>query len=103
MKWLDTLRSIRRSRDGYTPLIEVGISRDNLLHNLHTYQKACPSVSIAPVLKSNAYGHGLIEVASILDGEDIPFFMTDSWYEAQHLRRAGIKHRILVMGYVRPE
>ena len=103
MKWLDTLRSIRRSRDGYTPLIEVGISRENLLHNLHLYQKTYPGIGIAPVLKSNAYGHGLIEIASILDGEDIPFFMTDSWYEAQRLRQALTKHRILIMGYVRPE
>lgn len=103
MKWLDALRSIRRSRGGYTPLIEVGISKENLLHNLHLYQKTYPGIGIAPVLKSNAYGHGLIEVASILDGEDIPFFMTDSWYEAQRLRQAGVKHRILIMGYVRPE
>ncbi|MDO8408391.1 MAG: alanine racemase [bacterium] len=103
MKWLDTLRSLRRSIDGYAPLIEVGLKRDNLLHNLHTYQEAYLGIGIAPVLKSNAYGHGLIEVASILDGEDIPFFMTDSWYEAQRLRQAGTKHRILIMGYVRPE
>src|SRR3989344_2804994 len=103
MKWLDRLRSMRRSRDGYTPLIEVGISRENILHNLHLYQKTYPGIDIAPVLKSNAYGHGLIEIASILDGEDIPFFMTDSWYEAQRLRQALVKHHILIMGYVRPE
>jgi len=103
MKWLDRLRSIRRSQDGYTPLIEVGISRDNLLHNLHTYQEAYPGVGIIPVLKSNAYGHGLLEIARILEGEGVPFIMTDSWFEAERLRKAGVRQRILIMGYVRPE
>lgn len=57
----------------------------------------------APVLKSNAYGHGLAGVAELLDSEDIAFFMVDSLYEAATLRRAGVKSRIVVMGYVRPE
>ena len=103
MKLFDTLRTLRQSLDDYQPLVEVGVSRANLLHNLHTYQEAYPTLGIAPVLKSNAYGHGLLEVARILDGEDVPFFMTDSWYEARRLRRAGIRRRILIMGYARPE
>lgn len=87
----------------YTPLIEVSVSRENLLHNLHTYQRLYPNIRIAPVLKSNAYGHGLELVAHLLDNEDIAFFMVDSLYEARTLRTASIRTRILVMGYVRPQ
>lgn len=97
------LRRIRRALAYNDPLITVGISKENLLHNLHTYQQAHPGLRIAPVLKSNAYGHGLAVVAELLDKEDIAFFMVDSLYEARRLRRAGIRSRILVMGYVRPE
>lgn len=86
-----------------TPLIEIRVSRRALLNNLHIYQKAYPSLRFAPVLKSNAYGHGLVVVARLLDKEDIAFFMVDSLYEARVLRRAGVKSRIVVMGYVRPE
>ena len=85
------------------PLIEVGISKSALLHNLHTYQQAYPGLAIAPVLKSNAYGHDLGLVARVLDRENIAFFMVDSLYEARRLRATGIRSRILVMGYVRPE
>lgn len=85
------------------PLIEVGISKSALLHNLHTYQQAYPELAIAPVLKSNAYGHDMGLVARTLDGENIAFFMVDSLYEARRLRATGIRSRILVMGYVRPE
>jgi alanine racemase len=96
-------RKIRRALTRDTPLITVSISRENLLHNLHAYQERYPKHRIAPVLKSNAYGHGLTVVAALLDRENIAFFMVDSMFEARVLRRAGIRSRILVMGYVRPE
>lgn len=86
-----------------TPLIEVGISKEALLHNFRTYQEAHPDLLLSPVLKSNAYGHDLGLVARVLDKEPIAFFMVDSLYEARRLREARVKSRIVVMGYVRPE
>jgi alanine racemase len=87
----------------HQPLIEVGISKDALLHNLRAYQAAYPDFGIAPVLKSNAYGHDLGLVARALDGERISFFMVDSLYEARRLRAAGVRSTVVVMGYTRPE
>jgi alanine racemase len=98
-----TLRKLRRKLTRYTPLVEVGISKENLLHNLRTYQLQYPKLQFAPVLKSNAYGHDLGTIARLLDRERVAFFMVDSYYEARRLRRAGIHSRVLVAGYVRPE
>lgn len=98
-----SLRKLRRKLSGYTPLVEVSISKENLLHNLRTYRKRYPHLQFAPVLKSNAYGHDLGTVARLLDREKVAFFMVDSYYEARRLRRAKVRSRILVMGYVRPE
>jgi alanine racemase len=98
-----TLRKIRRKLTRYTPLVEIGISKKNLLHNLRTYQEQHPNLQFAPVLKSNAYGHDLGTIARLLDREKIAFFMVDSYYEARRLRQAGVRSRILVGGYVRPE
>ena len=95
-------RALQRRLDPYAPLIEIGVSRSALIHNLAEYQKAYPNLQFAPVLKSNAYGHGLTLVARILERERIPFLMVDSLYEARQLRLAGIRVRILIMGYVRP-
>jgi alanine racemase len=86
-----------------TPLVHVYISAPALLHNLHTYQNIHPGIVCAPVLKSNAYGHGLVPVARILDGENLPFLVVDSLYEARMLRNSGIKTPILIIGYVQPE
>jgi len=94
---------MRSPHINYQPLIEVRVFKDAILHNLHEYQKKYPKVKFAPVLKSNAYGHGLVEVAKILDKEDTAFFMVDSFYEALILRRADIKTKILILGYCRPK
>lgn len=94
---------LRKSANHSTPLVEVHISRENLLHNLHTYQETYPQLQFAPVLKSNAYGHGLVETAKVLDREKIAFMVVDSFYEARVLRAAGIRSPLLVIGYTRPE
>lgn len=95
---------LSRRRYRYEPLIRVEISRSRLLHNLNEFRKLAPHHAVAPVLKSNAYGHGLFEVARILEHETvIPFFVVDSYFEALALRSDGIRKPILIVGYTRPE
>lgn len=91
-------RSLRKMRSRYAPLIEIFISKDRILANLRAFQEN-QEAQIAPVLKSNAYGHGLIEVAKILASEPLPFFCVDSYFEAVVLRNEGIRHPLLVLGY----
>ena len=107
---------LSRRRFPYQPLIAVKISREALLHNLAQFAKLAPNGIIAPVLKSNAYGHGLLEIAEILERfriearrtqnvstTIIPFFIVDSYFEAVALRARGIRTPLLVIGYTRPE
>jgi alanine racemase len=103
------LRLLRKKRFAYTPLIAVRINKGALLHNLKVFsaeggsasggQDSNKGVAVAPVLKSNAYGHGLIEVAGVLDGEGLPFLCVDSYFEALILRNEGIRTPILIIGY----
>lgn len=51
------------------------------------------------VVKSNAYGHGLIEVASVAKSH-ADWFGVDSLDEALKLRKEGIEQPILVLGYI---
>jgi alanine racemase len=84
------------------PLISVNISKSALLHNLKEFKNIKPENSLFPVLKSNAYGHGLLEVANLLK-DKIELFIVDSYFEAQTLRSRGIRNPILIIGFVRPE
>lgn len=93
------IRYLRKSHFSYEPLVEVRISKGALLHNLRELRKIAPKMGVAPMLKSNAYGHGLIPVAKILDDQSVPFLIVDSYYEALQLRNEGITSPVLIMGY----
>lgn len=103
MKILSFFRKIKRKLTSYSPSVEVLISATNLKHNLAEYQKHYPELEFAPVLKSNAYGHGLLPVAKILDQARLPFFVVDSLHEAMILRQEGVRTPILVIGYTSAE
>lgn len=97
-------RFLRKIKFHYTPLVEVRIFRDRILHNLSEFHATLPSdVRIAPVLKSNAYGHGLVQVAQCLSDVDIPFLVVDSYYEALVLRNERVKTPLVVIGYTTKE
>src|SRR3990167_2261036 len=87
----------------YEALNRLETSRANLTKNYRYLSSLSRKIKVAPVLKSNAYGHGLVEVAKILDPLQPPFFCVDSLYEAYKLYKANIKSKILIMGYVNPE
>lgn len=85
------------------PLNTIYISKDKLISNYQTLSRINSKIQIAPVLKSNAYGHGIREVGKILDNLNPPFLCVDSLYEAFQLKKAGVKSEILIMGYIDPE
>jgi alanine racemase len=82
----------------YRNLNTLHVFKAALKHNLDLYRKTCPEQAVCPVLKSNAYGHGLTLVAKALDDEKVPFFIVDSLYEAYELKKAHIKTPILIVG-----
>ncbi len=87
----------------YHPLNKISISQKNLLHNYNYLSSINRNIQIAPVLKSNAYGHGLIQIAKILEVTDAPFICVDSLFEAYELLKNSIKKQVLIMGYIDPK
>ncbi len=90
------VRNLRKKRFSYEPLIEVRIYKEAILHNLYVFRA---DTDVAPVLKSNAYGHGLVPVAKILDRQNTPFFCVDSFFEALILRNESVRTPLLIIGY----
>lgn len=52
-----------------------------LLQNLEYLQSLQPQAAIFPVLKSNAYGHGLKQITKMLSRTDVPYLVVDSYPE----------------------
>lgn len=84
----------------YYPLNRIEINGKQLLKNYQYLNSIASEVKIAPVVKSNAYGHGIELVARLLDFQNPPFFCVDSLYEAAQLKKAGVKSPILIMGFL---
>ena len=81
----------------------VEVSRSALLYNVKQYQRLIGSnASVLPVIKSNAYGHGMLGVAKIL-APKVRWLGVVNLAEALELRRVGIKKKILVLSYAQPE
>ncbi len=93
---------IRRLADNhYQPLNRIELNTQHLLHNVRLIQKLNPGHSIIPVVKANAYGHGLLQIAEMLNRADCSFLAVDGYFEAAQIRDIT-RHRVLVMGYIRP-
>lgn len=90
-------------RRAYRTLNTVSLSADALRHNLALYRELLPGKAVCPVLKANAYGHGLKEVARVVDRDRPAFLIVDSLYEAYELRKVGVQSRILILGVTFPE
>lgn len=78
----------------------VEISRKAYINNLNFFKKLIPSeTEMALVIKANAYGHGMLEIAGLAAKNGVNFFCIHSLEEAQKLRNAGFNQNILVMGH----
>lgn len=81
----------------YDTLNVVKIKADNLLANFSYLSSLHKDADIFPVLKSNAYGHGLKEVCQILDKSEAKMLVVDSYPEAQIAYRY-FKGKVLIIG-----
>ena len=79
----------------------IEISKSALKKNLRTITSHVKPSGVMAVIKSNAYGHGLIEVAKTIASK-VPYLVVDSIDEATLIRKAGIRTPILIIGYIPP-
>lgn len=81
----------------------IEIDLKALEKNYRTFRSIiAPESQLMGVVKSNAYGHGLIGTAQALENFGIDWLGVDSIVEAETLREVGIKCPILVFGYTLP-
>jgi len=81
----------------------VELDRSAIKKNYQVFKSVIPkSCILMAVVKSNAYGHGLVPFTREVVKAGANFLGVDSFGEALEIRDAGIKIRIMVFGYVSP-
>ncbi len=80
---------------------KIKIKLKNFKHNVNTVKRLLsPSVSMLAVVKANAYGHGSVEIAKVLEKNNVEFLGVACGYEAMNLFKHNIKTRILSLGKI---
>ena len=75
----------------------VKIDLDIIRANFEAVAKKT-GVPVMAIVKADAYGHGAVQVARLLEGK-CAFFGVSSMLEALELRQAGLKTPILILGH----
>ncbi len=95
-------RRKKRHTDMDRAYIEINL--ENLAHNVAVLKAAMPSrCELMAVVKAEAYGHGMCEIAVHLDKIGVRAFAVATIDEGIRLRRCGIRGEILILGYTVPE
>jgi alanine racemase len=76
---------------------QVKIFKEALQHNLAVVRSYAPSSNVLAMVKANAYGHGLVEIAKTLEASGVEALGVASINEALELRKAGINTEIVLM------
>lgn len=90
--------SFIKPKSSYKSLNRITISSDAIKHNFSIFHQHKPHYTIIPVLKSNAYGHGIKQIAQIIDTiPECKLIAVDSYPEYQIIHKHTDKD-ILIMG-----
>lgn len=85
--------------------VHADIDLDAVLFNFDQMSRKLPKgTKIMAVVKTDAYGHGAVPLAALLESYDYLWgYATATIDEAVELRQAGIRKPILILGYTFPE
>lgn len=80
----------------------IEVDKKAIYHNIAEFRKIIkPDVKLMAIVKSNAYGHGLVDFAQTVENK-VDWFGVDSITEGLKLRQKGMKKPVFVLGYTLP-
>jgi alanine racemase len=74
------------------------VDLDQIAHNYRVIAQHAAPALVMPILKANAYGHGLVPVARKLQQVGAPYLGVAYLEEGLRLRQHGVRMPVLVMG-----
>jgi alanine racemase len=78
----------------------IEINLDQFKTNISTISQLVAPAKVIPVIKANAYGHGALAIARVLENDPCPTLAVATLSEAINLRKNLIKKDILLFGVI---
>lgn len=97
---LQRLKNLRKPK--VETLNTITIHKSAIINNVKLIKHIKPHNWIFPVLKSNAYGHWILQMLEILEEEKFPYLIVDSFPEYQIIHNNS-NFKILIMWETLPE
>jgi len=92
---------LRKFEKDFATHNRIEVSKSALLHNFDLFAEISDK-QVIPVLKGNAYGHGIEQVAAALKSREFPYIAVDGYFEALRVRKVS-GQPVLIMGAIKPE
>lgn len=92
---------LRKFEKDFATHNRIEVSKSALLHNFDLFAEISDE-QVIPVLKGNAYGHGIEQVAAALKSRKFPYIAVDGYFEALRVRKVS-RQPVLIMGAIKPE
>ncbi len=84
--------------------LQAHIFSQALISNVRNLRSLCkPDTRFCAVIKANAYGHGIAEIANILKKAQVDFYAVASIYEAIHIGDIVRPRPILILEPIHPD
>ena len=101
---MEEVEDIRHMINRITAPTWAEINLDNIKFNLNNIKKLLKKdTKVCGIVKANAYGHGSVMVAKLLEKENVDYLGVARLEEAIELRQNNIKLPILCLGYIPEE
>lgn len=82
------------------PRVVAEVNLDAIKHNYKQIRNQVPhEVEMMAIVKADAYGHGAVKIANVLQEQGVNRFAVAIAKEGEELRESGITSPILVLGY----
>jgi alanine racemase len=94
---MSTLHEPTIATEGLRPT-NLEIDLDRLAANYRAIAAHVAPAQVMPILKANAYGHGLVEVGRVLERIGAPYIGVAYLEEGLRLRQQGVRMPVLVLG-----
>ena len=98
--WIRKCEKVQNHRERTFAAININNIQNNVDFIKKTVDKAC---KILGVVKADAYGHGAVKTAKVLQEKGIDYFGVSNINEACQLKNGGIRGDILILGYTPPD